>query len=107
MKFLKRILSNQYLKFIKNIYVIITLFFIIWMLFIDVNSYLFHRELNKEIKELKRRKKILEEDIKKDINLLEYLKNDENYEAFARENFFMRKENEDVYIIELQDSIEK
>ena len=76
------------------------------MLFIDVNSYLFHRELNREIKELEMRKKTLEEDIKKDINLLEYLKNDENYEAFARE-FFMRKENEDVYITEIQDSIEK
>ena len=107
MKFLKLFLSNPYLKFLKNIYVIVTLFFIIWMLFIDVNSYVFHMELNKEIKELEMRKKTLEEDIKKDMNLLEYLKNDENYEAFARENFFMRKENEDVFIIELQDSIEK
>tara|TARA_B100000925_G_C21994262_1_gene468185 strand:- start:1396 stop:1629 length:234 start_codon:yes stop_codon:yes gene_type:complete len=77
------------------------------MLFIDVNSYVFHRQLNKEIKELEMRKKTLEEDIQKDMNLLEYLKDDENYEAFARENFFMRKENEDVFIIELQDSIEK
>ncbi|MBU87326.1 MAG: septum formation initiator [Flavobacteriaceae bacterium] len=107
MKFLKRFLSNQYLKFLKNIYVIVSLFFIIWMLFIDVNSYVFHRQLNKEIKELEMRKKTLEEDIQKDMNLLEYLKDDENYEAFARENFFMRKENEDVFIIELQDSIEK
>ena len=29
----------------------------------------------------------------------------DNYEAFAREKFFMKKEGEEIYIIEFKDSI--
>ena len=36
----------------KNIYFIIIVSFLIWMLFFDSNSYLVHRELNKNILKL-------------------------------------------------------
>ena len=77
------------------------------MLFLDVNSFMFHNELNKEVKNLIKIKKKLENDISKDQKLIEYLKNNSNYEAFARENFYMRKDNEDIYIIEFKDSLNK
>ena len=40
----------------KNIYFIIIVSFIIWMLFFDSNSYLVHRELNKNILKLEKQK---------------------------------------------------
>ena len=77
------------------------------MLFLDVNSFMFHNELNKEVKNLIKIKKKLENDISKDQKLIEYLKNNSNYEAFARENFYMRKDNEDIYVIKFKDSLNK
>tara|TARA_B100001175_G_scaffold57609_1_gene46487 strand:+ start:364 stop:597 length:234 start_codon:yes stop_codon:yes gene_type:complete len=75
------------------------------MLFMDTNSYLFHRELNKEINDLKEQKRLLEIEIINDKKLIEDLNDLDNYEAFAREKFFMKKENEEIYIIEFQDSL--
>ena len=77
------------------------------MLFLDVNSFMFHNELNKEVKNLIKIKKKLENDISKDQKLIEYLKNNSNYEAFARENFYMRRDNEDIYVIKFKDSLNK
>lgn len=75
------------------------------MLFMDTNSFLFHKELNAEINNLKEQKKKLKIEIEKDIKIIEDLNNIDNYEAYAREKFFMKKDNEEIYIIEFKDSI--
>ena len=107
LKFIKKILNHKYLNFLTNLYVICTLLFFFWMLFMDANSYLFHKELNKEINELKEQKKKLKTEIEKDKKFIENLNNIENYEAYAREKFFMKKDDEEIYIIEFKDTIEK
>ena len=107
MESFKNFLNNKYVRFLKNLYFLITFFFIVWMIFLDVNSFMFHNKLNKEVENLMEMKKKLENDISKDQKLIEYLKKDSNYEAFARENFYMRRDNEDIYIIEFKDSINK
>lgn len=75
------------------------------MIFFDVNSFLSHYQLNSEINELKEQKKNLEIEIEKDKKLIEYLKDMDNYEAFAREKYFMKKKDEEIYIIEYADSL--
>ena len=75
------------------------------MLFIDANSFLFHKELNAEINELKEQKKKLKIEIEIDKKFIEDLNNIDNYEAYAREKFFMKKDNEEIYIIEFKDSL--
>lgn len=75
------------------------------MLFMDTNSYLFHKELNTEINSLKEQKKRLKIEIEKDKKLIEDLNDMDNYEAFAREKFFMKKDNEEIYIIEFKDTL--
>ena len=50
--FVSKIKSNKYFKFFTNFYIVVSLFFIIWMLFIDTNSYLFHNTLNSDIDQL-------------------------------------------------------
>jgi cell division protein FtsB len=71
----------------------------------DTNSYLFHKELNAEINSLKEQKKRLKIEIEKDKKLIEDLNDMDNYEAFAREKFFMKKDNEEIYIIEYKDTL--
>mgnify|MGYP002036050340 FL=1 len=75
------------------------------MIFFDVNSFLSHYQLNSEINELKEQKKNLEIEIEKDKKLIEYLKDMDNYEAFAREKYYMKKKDEEIYIIEYVDSL--
>ena len=105
LSFLKKISSNKYFNFFTNLYIITSLLFLFWMLFMDTNSFLFHKELNAEINNLKEQKKKLKIEIEKDIKIIEDLNNIDNYEAYAREKFFMKKDNEEIYIIEFKDSI--
>ena len=80
--------------------------FIIWMIFLDTNSYLIHNRLNSEIEQLIIKKENLKKEIEKDIKFINDMKDLDKYEAFARENFYMKKDSEEIYIIEYEDSIE-
>ncbi|MCH1558108.1 MAG: septum formation initiator family protein [Flavobacteriaceae bacterium] len=80
--------------------------FIIWMIFLDTNSYLIHNRLNSEIEQLIIKKENLKKEIEKDIKFINDMKDLDKYEAFARENFYMKKNGEEIYIIEYKDSLE-
>lgn len=80
--------------------------FIVWMLFFDENSYLIHRELNKEITNLKNSTQYYKKEIEKDQKIIKELNNDKSLEKFARETYKMKRENEDIYIVEI-DTITK
>jgi len=80
--------------------------FIIWMIFLDTNSYLIHSRLNSEIEKLIIKKENLKKEIEKDKKFINDMKDLDKYEAFARENFYMKKDGEEIYIIEYKDSIE-
>lgn len=97
-----------WLKFLGNRYVIILLFFATWMLFLDNYSYLDHRVLDKQIEELEDNKKYYQEEIRKDEKSIKLLKNTDQVEKYAREKYFMKKDSEDIYIIEFEgDSLPK
>ena len=78
------------------------LFFVIWMLFLDNYSYFDHRVLNNEIEELEDNKEYYNEEIKKDKEQIKQLKNPTQIEKYAREKYFMKKDSEDIYIIEFE-----
>ena len=80
--------------------------FIIWMLFFDSNSWLVHRELNKKVYKLENQKDFYRDGIKKDKEELSKMKTDSGLEEYAREKLFMKKEDEEIFIIEF-DSINK
>lgn len=75
------------------------------MLFIDSNSLLIHRELNQEIKDLENEKEYYKNEIEKDKKAIKELSTDEGVERVARETYYMKKDNEDIYIIEYEDSL--
>ena len=85
---------------IKNSYIIILTLFAIWMLFFDSNSTLVHIELNEKIEKLENEAKYYKAEIKKDESELSKIQTDSGLEKYAREVLFMKKEDEDIYIIE-------
>ncbi len=105
MSFIK-IKNNPIFKIITNIFVLILIPFIIWMLFFDENSYLVQRKFNKEIKDLENTISFYESKISKDKATIKKLQDSLQLERFAREKYLMKKENEDIYIIEF-DTIKK
>lgn len=99
--------TTRFLSIIKKPFVLILLIFLIWMLFFDANSYLIHRELNKEIDELEKEKNYYLREMEADKKAIKQLSTDDGIEKLAREKYYMKKENEDIYIIEYEDSIFK
>lgn len=103
MKKIKDILSRfKFLKFLGNRYVLVLTFFVIWMLFLDNYSYLEHRVLDKEINELNDNIKYYKTEIKQDSTKIKKLKNQDQIEKYAREKYYMKREDEDIYIIEFE-----
>lgn len=104
MSFLKNLTeSYPILKFLGNRYVIVFAFFLVWMFFLDNYSYLEHRVLNKQLDGLEDNKKYYQDEIKKDEENIKLLKNPDQIEKYAREKYYMKKDSEDIYIIEFEE----
>jgi cell division protein FtsB len=96
----KQLKQNKLIKFFTNRYILILIGFGIWMLFFDENSYLVHKEFNSEIKELEDAIEFNTKRIKEDKTTIKNLQDSLQLEKFAREKYLMKKENEDIYLIE-------
>ena len=104
MKKIKNLIASYpFLNFLANRYVLVLLFFIVWMLFFDNYSYLEHRVLDKEIEEIEDNIQYYKTEIKKDSANIKHLKNDNRVEKYAREKYYMKRDSEDVYIIEFEE----
>jgi cell division protein FtsB len=75
----------------------------VWMLFLDNTSYLEHRILNKQLNELEDNKKYYQDEIRRDDENIKLLKNPDQIEKYAREKYYMKRDSEDIYIIEFED----
>ena len=100
MGFFSKIQDNRFFKIITNIFVMILIPFIIWMLFFDENSYLVHRKFNQEIEDLEQTITFYENKIAKDKAMIKKLQDSLELERFAREQYLMKKKNEDIFLIE-------
>lgn len=99
MKF-KDLRKKPWFRFISNKYVLITLIFAGWMFFLDTNSWLIHHELNQEIQELQDNKNYYQTQIAEDKEVINKLNDSTELEKFARQKYFMKRDDEDIYIIE-------
>ncbi len=102
----KQLKQNKFVKFFTNRYVVILIIFTVWMLFFDENSYLVHKEFDKEIDELEIAIDFYKKKIEEDKLTIKSLEDSLQIEKFAREKYLMKRENEDIYIIEF-DTIKK
>ncbi len=100
--------KKPWLKIVSNKYLLISLLFGVWMLFLDNYSYMDQRQINNQIDELQDNKKYYQDEIRKDKENIKLLKNQDQVEKYAREKYYMKRENEEVYIVEYEgDTIKK
>jgi len=103
-KWYQKLINNYpFLKFLGNKYTLVSIIFIFWMLFLDNYSYIDSRVLDKEINELEDNKKYYQEEIAKDKQSIKNLNNPGQTEKYAREKYFMKKDSEDIYIIDIEE----
>ncbi|HSI70278.1 MAG TPA: septum formation initiator family protein [Gillisia sp.] len=97
---LKDIRKKKWFRILSNRYVLILLIFAFWMFFLDSNSWFIHNELNQEINELQSNKEYYKKEIAKDRTIIEKLNDSFELENYARQNYYMKRPNEDIFIIE-------
>lgn len=91
---------KKILKFFINKYTITLVLFIVWMVFFDSSSVLNRMKYREKLNSLKQEKHFFLEEIKKDSILSQKLLSDTTeIEKFARENYLMKKEKEDVFLV--------
>ena len=103
MKFIKIIKNSKLFKLFSNIYILITTVFLIWILFLDSNSVVVNIKLKSQINDLENKINQLQKEIEIDKKLIATLKNLDSLEKYGREKHFMKKQNEEIFIIEIEE----
>lgn len=76
------------------------LIFFVWLAFFDRNNLVEKMQLRGKIATLKKEKAYYQEKIEEDSRKMqELLSNKKNLEKFAREQYFMKKPDEDIFVI--------
>jgi cell division protein DivIC len=93
MKNIAPLLTNKYLLAIG--------FFFVWMLFFDQKDFFSTLEKRKELNSLVEKKQYYQQEIEKaKQELTDFQSNPAAIEKFARERYMLKKDGEDVFIIE-------
>jgi cell division protein FtsB len=102
---ISEIKQKKWFRILGNKYMLIFVLFLVWMVFFDTNSYFIHKELNEDVNALEETKEFYNEEIVKDKAFIEKMKDSDEVEKYAREKYYLKKEKEDIYIIEHEDSL--
>ena len=95
---------NTVLKIIKNKYFLTLLIFTAWLFLFDSNNLIDRFHDQKRLRQLERDKEYYQERIQEDSKKLNELKtNKENLEKFAREQYLMKKADEEIFVIVEED----
>lgn len=88
-------------SWLKNKYLISLTAFVVWMVFFDSKDILTQRERSHELRELKESKAYFTAEIAKEKKALQELKsNPAAIEKYAREKYLMKRDNEDLFIVQ-------
>jgi cell division protein DivIC len=92
---------KQIPKSLRNFYVIVAVCFFVWMLFLDSNDLISRFKMTSKLNALEGEKAYYVEkigEVQQDRD--ELLSNKELLEKFAREKYLMKKETEEIFILE-------
>jgi cell division protein FtsB len=92
---------KKYFSFFINKYIVAAAFLIVWVLFFDETNFLNQQDKLEELSVLQKKRAYFVKEIaiaKQELNDIK--DNPESVEKFARENYFMKKNGEDIFIIE-------
>ena len=86
--------------FLRNRYILTIIIFFVWLLLLDSNNLISRYKEIRNLRKLKSEKEYYVQRIEEDKRKLHELKTDNrNLEKFAREQYRMKKPEEDLYII--------
>ncbi len=84
---------------LRNKYVLTVIGFAVWMLFVDRNDFITQISRYTKLTELKSSSTYYDQKIETAKTELEKRKNDPSaYERLARENYYMKRDNEDIFL---------
>ena len=70
------------------------------MLFFDQESFITQYQLSQTLNDLQNKKEFYQAETENNLNIIEKLETDTAWlEKFAREKYFMKKDNEEVFVI--------
>lgn len=89
------------LSYLKNKYIVAILVFLFLMFFYDRNDFFVQIQRKKELSSLEKSKTFYQTEIEKTQQELNNLENNPaSLEKYARENLFMKRDNEEVFIVD-------
>lgn len=86
--------------YLRNKYLLASVFFCIWVGFIDENSVLERIQFQRDYNKLQKDKEYYQDKIQRDAYEMEELEKNSKLELIAREKYLMKKENEEIFIIQ-------
>ena len=94
-------LVKKILPLIMNRYFLVSLGFVVWMLFFDQRDFFLQRERKAALEKLEAAKKYYQDEIADTKKQLENIQsNPAAVEKYARERYLLRREGEEVYLFE-------
>ena len=95
--------KSYFLRFpalFRNVFFLAGAVFVVWMLFFDENNMMVQYHRRHQLSDLRRKAKYYQQEIAKvDEQINELTTNSATQERYARENYMMKKDSEDVFVI--------
>ena len=85
--------------YVYNKYMFTFLGFLVWLSFFDKHDFILQHSYRKKLADLKHERDYYTEQIEKNkAEMQELFTNNRNLEKFAREKYYMKRDNEDVFV---------
>jgi len=92
---------KKFVSILLNKYVLVLIFFVVWMLFFDQRDFFQQKEKRAELNKLEQKKAYYQQEIQKTKKELGDLQNSPAaVEKFARERYLMKKDGEDIFVVD-------
>ena len=90
--------------FLRNKFILTIAVFVVWIGFFDQNNLWDRAKLSSRIRQLEKQKHHYEVEIEQNERKLKEIKESpESLEKFAREEYLMKKKNEDIFVVEIKE----
>jgi cell division protein FtsB len=97
--FLPKLMPDKWRPYFYNKYFFTFIGFLVWMTFFDRNDFILQRSYRNKLEALRRECDYYDKEIEKNKNTItELFTNPKNLERYARERYFMKRDNEDVFV---------
>ena len=95
----EKVKGNVWFRIVRNKYMLVIVFFLVWMMFFDNNNWFYLNKLTDEAHLKQNEKAWYSSNIKASERKLNELTSDvKALEKFGREQYYMKRSNEDVFV---------